>query len=244
MRRTAAEAARNREQPGRHEVSVRIPPSGLGLASLLGGAGNQPDAEPQDDQVENHLSRDDEPRNLAGRENIPEADCREDGHGEVERIGPGQGFCAEVGATGQRHHEVGGGEQQQEEWDGRREGLDRSDAGEGGSEDRPDLVGRHRGQDEQSDDHAREQRYFRQTFQGCEVVRGDQDRSSPQRPQQPEDDRPTIGRHRSIFMAGSPSAAIATPSKRSSSWDRSCRRCRRSSRRLREARRPVVTRSG
>jgi hypothetical protein len=109
-------------------------------ARVLGGADDHLDDEAEDDQVQNHLRRDDQARRLAGRHDVAEAHRGEHRDGEVERVGPAQRGGVEVAAVGVRHQEVGGREQQQEHRDGSGERFRGADTGMGGAKDRPHLV--------------------------------------------------------------------------------------------------------
>src|SRR5690242_11295400 len=69
--------------------------SGVPVAAETDRADEDPYAEPEDDQVEDHLQGHEDPGELAGRRYVAEPDGAEDRDREVQRVGPAEARDAE-----------------------------------------------------------------------------------------------------------------------------------------------------
>ena len=76
-------------------------------------AQNHSGAESDDDQIDDHLGGDDQPRCLGGGGDVAEADGGEHGDGEIQGVATGHGLAEATGRDGGDDH-IGAGEQQQE----------------------------------------------------------------------------------------------------------------------------------
>lgn len=91
------------------------------LPAACDRAQEDPDSEPKDDEIDDHLPGYHEPRRLGLGGDVAEADCGEHGHGEVQRVRAGHGL-AETAGGDRGHDDIGGGEQQHEQRDAGGEG--------------------------------------------------------------------------------------------------------------------------
>jgi len=107
-------------------------------------------AEPDDDQIDDHLAGDHQPCRLSGGGDVAEADGGEHRDGEVQGVRAGHGLAEAAGRDAGDDH-VAAGEQQQEERHAGGEGLQRPQPGELGGDDRADLEGDQRAERGQPD---------------------------------------------------------------------------------------------
>ena len=95
------------------------------LSALLDCAQDYSGADPDDDQIDDHLSGDDQPRCFGLGGDVAEPDRGEHGDGEVQRVGVCQLLAEAPGGLG-GYDEIGAGEQQEEQREAGGQGLDRS----------------------------------------------------------------------------------------------------------------------
>jgi len=103
---------------GRHGTGLCWPP----LPSPRDRAQDHPGPEPENDQVDDHLPGDHQPGHGGDRGDVTEPDGGEHGDGEVQRVGVIQRLAEAAGRVGGQH-QIGTGEQQQEQRDGDGQGL-------------------------------------------------------------------------------------------------------------------------
>ena len=139
---------------------------------------------PEQHQVQQHLAGHHQSCRLGLGGDVPEADSREDGDGEVDGVRTGQGFGEGRGLV-DAHDEVRGGEEQQEQRRDDCKGLDGPDARIPRAEDGPHLPqfndhsGQHRHPDRELDPHERGR--VGAAIQRKDVVQGDHDHRGGQR---------------------------------------------------------------
>jgi Polysulphide reductase, NrfD len=100
---------------------------GAGLSPLpppRDRAQDHPGPQPENDQIDDHLPGDHQPGRVGGRGDVTEPDGGEHGDSEVQRVGVVHRL-AEVAGRDAGQHEVGAGEQQQEQRDGDAQRLQR-----------------------------------------------------------------------------------------------------------------------
>jgi len=140
----------------------------------LHGVEEHLDEQAEYQQVEDHLRHDGDAGHLAGRTDVSEADRGEDGDREVQRVGARQRMDVEVASVGLGHQEVGGREKKQEQRHRDCKRLDRPHGRVSMSDDRPYLVGRDAGQDEEPYREGHRQRNTGQAVKRQQVVGRDE----------------------------------------------------------------------
>jgi hypothetical protein len=94
------------------------------LASQAGSGHDGLDHQSDDHKVRDHLKGDQQACALGSRGDVPEPDRREDGDGEVQRVGMREGL-AEAGAGHPGRDDIAASEEQQEQRDVGGERFDR-----------------------------------------------------------------------------------------------------------------------
>ncbi|HEY8788949.1 MAG TPA: hypothetical protein VIM10_07450 [Actinopolymorphaceae bacterium] len=105
----------------------------------MSGTKEHADSEAEDEQIQNHLGRDEQSCVLTRGRDVPDTDRGEHCDSEVQGVDTGQSVRAEVREVVLRQHEVAGREQENEQRHGGGERFDGAHSRVGGQDDRTYL---------------------------------------------------------------------------------------------------------